>query len=175
MTIIAVSPGEMAADSFAFANYVGYPIAPGRKKIIRCEHGLVGMAGNGPELQVVREWIERGMPWTDLPQLSDKEEDGIGVLWLKTDGTLWHFNQKFRPYEVSIPWSIGQEHASHMAEGAMLAGKTAGEALALVVPYCTHVGGPIQVERLAPVGNPDSIIEIRYGEQAPVLCRLIPA
>lgn len=149
MTIIAVSPGEMAADSWAFASYVGYPKADGHEKIIRCAQGLVGTAGNGPTLFATREWIKAGMDWDTLPKWEDSEDERISVIWMKPDGTLWHFTTKmWLPYPVSIPWSIGQEHACHMAEGAMLAGKSAGEALRLIVPYCTHVGGPIQVERI---------------------------
>ena len=139
----------MAADSWSFANYVGYPKSDGHKKIIRTDAGLLGSAGNGPQLFAVREWIKGGMDWSNKPDFADSGEDRVSVLWLKLDGSLWHFTTKaWLPYPVSIPYSIGQEHACHMAEGAILAGKTAGEALALIVPRCTHVGGEIQVERL---------------------------
>lgn len=169
MTIIAVSAGEMAADSWAFASYVGYPKADGYSKIIRTPNGLFGSAGSGPQLFAVREWIRNGMDLAEKPDFADSDDDRVSILWLKNDGTLWHFTTKaWLPYPVSIPYSIGQEHACHMAEGAILAGKTAGEALELIVPRCTHTGGPIQVERLNQVCEPGEIIEVdgealRYG------------
>lgn len=148
MTIVAVTAGEMAADSWAFSSYIGYPKVDGHPKIIRFDGELVGSAGNGPQLYALRQWVRAGMNFDNHPEFGDKEDDGISVLWLRRDGTLWHFTQKFMIYPISIPYCVGQEHACHMAEGAILAGKSAGEALSLIVPRCQFTGGPIQVERL---------------------------
>jgi hypothetical protein len=152
MTIIVVQGRTMAADSFSFRGGVGYPCA--QPKIVRAPDGsLVGSAGSFPDIDLLKKWVIDGMDWSKPPTFAydkDNDDNSIDNLWLRSTGELLRFGPAMKPYAISNPATVGINDACTLAEGMMMAGRSVEMAVAAVCERCAYVGGPIQVERLAP-------------------------
>jgi hypothetical protein len=155
MTIILVKAEIMVADGMTVAGGKTDRCTMLDPKIVRLPDGsLVGAAGGSQDCWQFAEWCRAGMPKGSLPEFEksedNKDANEIDWLWLKTDGTLWRGHKSLLPYPVPSPYTIGCSTACYMAEGAMLTGLSAEEAVRLILPHCRNIGEPIQVERLHP-------------------------
>jgi hypothetical protein len=158
MTVVAVKDNIMAADGAVVSGSQVAPLSPLDQKIVRLPDGsLVGAAGSARECWQLAVWCRAGMPADHRPVFScmdaDKDE-AVDWLWLKMDGSLWRGGPELRPYPVSQPYTIGCYAAGLMAHGAMIAGKSAEDAVRVIIPHCRNVGLPVQVEALAPLVEP---------------------
>lgn len=152
MTIIAIKDRIMAADSWTFSAGVGSPAA--LPKITRALDGsLVGASGGCIATELFRDWVHAGMNFTDVPKLEPDDDDPynkdrIAWLWLKPDGGTRYGDHRFRTHPISTPGTVGMESACLVAEGAMIAGASAEEAVRIAISRCVFVGGEPQVEHL---------------------------
>jgi hypothetical protein len=150
MTIIAVKDNIMAADSFTYRGTVGYPLPKERRKIRRnLKNDLLGFAGNHEEITKTIAWLGKEMHFERPPAgIHEAEDDALDVLWLRHGYGLWRFTKAFVPYPVPQPFAIGIWEAVVLCDGAMLAGATAAEAVALAIERVAYCGGEVQVETL---------------------------
>ena len=145
MTIVAVSGRQMAADSWEFADHIGFPV--GFPKIVRAPDGsLIGGSGGSMGCYELYKWVLAGMPEDKTPELPDDEP--LTWLWLKTDGSLWMGQETFSPWPIHSPNCIGQENPGSMVLAALNAGQDLFTATEFAVARCNKVGGPIQLESL---------------------------
>jgi hypothetical protein len=141
MTVIAYRAGVMAADT---ASWVG-DVSVGRTvKIIRLREGGL-FAGSG-----ARVFIDTWVDWKNgdvgaPPPAVDKDED-FGGIWVKADG-VWVVDKSYREYRHDAEFYALGAHADFLY-GAMAAGSSAEEAVALAIRYCAFARGEVQVECL---------------------------
>jgi len=144
MSIVAYKAGEMAADSCSFSGGRRYPSEP---KIVKSDLGLFGTVGRNSDGYLARGWFRSGMP-TERPEFSDEKDDELHIMWVKPDGTVWWADKCLSFTPMPWPTSIGNSTAIYFVEAAMLAGMTAGDAVALGIQHCVWIGGAVQVERI---------------------------
>ncbi len=135
MTTIAYRSGILAADSGVYMNNA---LIGSYTKIVRNKHGLMGgAAGNISDIQSFHKWIMGGAKG-DLPFF----DDTTGLL-VTTDGKveLIHLGQRSPVQSPFIAIGSGLE----VAMGAMCAGASAEEAVAIAIRIHAHSDGPITV------------------------------
>jgi len=146
MTIIAVKDDVMAADSVANAGGRLYPVLV--PKIARGPNGIAGATGSTSDCVAFLAWFAAG-ECGDKPAYTGAGDEEMQAIVLRPDGTLWRYGAKELPFQVTNPYAVGGGYAWSFCEGAMLAGKSAEEAVALTIEHFSTVGGKVQVERLA--------------------------
>ena len=147
MTVIAYKNREMAADTGMWngSREVPSPFP----KITRGKDGsLWALTGKAHDSWFLREWVLAGMDADKPPAFEGKNDDTPSVMLVKPDGTLWsaHGSWRFTPSAGQGCW--GYDDASHFCEGAMEAGLSAGEAVALTIKHHIYAGGEVHVERI---------------------------
>lgn len=146
MTVVAFKDGVMAADTCSYASHLRYRAM--EPKILRCDLGLIGVAGRSSDAAFVRAWFAAGMGREDRPPDLDDKDDPVGILWAKPDGTLWWGDHRLLFHEISTPATCGESSACIFAEGAMAAGLSADAAVRLAIKHCLYAAGDVQVENL---------------------------
>lgn len=147
MTVIVYDGRELAADSGAWSSVsqqkVPFP------KITRAPDGsLVAMAGKLSDAWWLREWVLSGMSPGTPPEFQGKDDEAPYIALVKPDGTMWFAKGNVRFSPMPFPAAVGAETPCAFCEGAMAAGASAGEAVALAAVNCEAVLGPVQIERL---------------------------
>lgn len=138
MTTIATDGKSMAGDGLAT-----------RRDMITCETAikvhrladgsLFGGAGDKPELAALRAWIDGGEKGP-----RPKAKDMVALV-LKPSGELWYYTESAgAPTEVPNAVGSGEE----LAIGAMEAGASPEEAVAIAARRNTATGGKITVLEL---------------------------
>ena len=175
MTIIAIKNGVMVADSFV--NVIGRMYSGAEPKIKRGPGGLIGIAGSVVDLHLVGEWFARGEVATARPDDLKSDDDAIEALILRPDGSVLWMDQRLLPVPTTQT-TVGYKVACDFCEGAMAAGLSAEDAVALTIRHCAYVGGPLQVEPLSvepaaePAFSPDQ--ESRSVREALSVARRLP-
>jgi hypothetical protein len=175
MTIIAIKNGIMVADSFV--NVIGRLYPGAEAKIKRGPGGLIGIAGSVVDLHLVGEWFARGEVATARPNDLKSDDDAIEALILRPDGSVLWMDQRLLPVPTTQT-TVGYKVACDFCEGAMAAGLSAEDAVALTIRHCAYVGGPLQVEPLTvepaaePASSPDH--ESRSVRDALAVARRFP-
>ncbi|HTI81743.1 MAG TPA: hypothetical protein VL614_14945 [Acetobacteraceae bacterium] len=147
MTIIVAHNGTMVADSAAVASGRIFPC--GSPKIKRTRNGgLVACCGSEDDCFVFAEWAVAGFPEDAKPTLT-AGPDGFMALHMRPDGSVWNFYSVHRSAPTQQPAYIGETTACSVVCGAMAAGASAEEAVAIAIKHTVWIGGPIQVERLS--------------------------
>lgn len=146
MTIIAVKAGVMAADSES-VDKSGLRSPMPFPKIFRGPGGLVGMTGTLADIWRIGKWFESGEPQQKPGNLKEGDE-GVGIIILRPDGVVWHGDERLDFWPGENPSTTGLSTACYFCEGAMAAGMSAEEAVRLTIGRVSHIGGPVQVERL---------------------------
>ena len=147
MTTIAYDGFDLASDSqltsdsikcYNSQKFYRIPSVEGKQA------GWLGIAGVVHIQQKLIDWCVRGC-------LDDCELDGnseIEAILIYDDGSFLILEgegeDKVRWTGWSTPWAIGS--GGKFAIGAMLAGKTAGQAVKLAATVDTYTGGPIKVQ-----------------------------
>lgn len=109
-------------------------------KVHRLSDGrIAGIAGSAFNVIPFVEWLENG---GDCPELSE----GFDALVLHPDGKCWAYNEKGRFIPEPAPTAVGS--GREIAIGAMLAGASAREAVAIAATRDNGTGGAIVEERL---------------------------
>lgn len=135
MTTIATDGKTMAADSRGCANSV---IRSDREqKIRRLKDGrIVGFSGTAAAARTYLNWLEDG---GEMP----KVDDGFSALVLSMDGTVQvHCNDEM-PDDADLPAVLGS--GGLLALGAMLAGASPEQAVAIAAQRDPFTGGEIRV------------------------------
>lgn len=142
MTCIATDGRSMAADGRAL---IGELITTDErvKTLTTTDGSIVGVAGDATSGALVREWFEKGEDRACIPAVKPGEEPGspFEALVLRPDGRVELFDWNFTPTLMALPAAIGS--GREVAIGAMMAGKTPAEAVALVCQRVASVGGKI--------------------------------
>ena len=148
MTLIAVSGNLMAADSWTWADDIGYPAK--EPKICRAPDGsLVAGCGYTADCYALREWTLAGMDFKNPPAVRDEDSDQELIwLWLRPGGRVYHLSSKFVPVEMAGPIAIGWSSAASMVIGALLHNVPIVSAMRTAILRCPYVGGEVQVERV---------------------------
>lgn len=152
MTIIAYKDGVMAADSGCWSSgreqIVPFP------KITRAPDGsLLGLAGKLHDSWLLRQWVLAGMPQDAKPEFKGRREptdDEPYILMAKPDGSLWFATGDLVFAPDPQPSATGAGPACNFCEGAMEAGMTAGDAVALAIRHFEGAGGTVQIEKIDP-------------------------
>lgn len=139
MTCIATDGKTMAADGYCTGN----GIIHGRsvRKVHRLKDGRIcGIAGSSYAHVAFIPWLESGGESPDVPE-------DFEALVLHPDGRCQSFNHKCLGIDQETPAVSGSGGA--LALGAMLAGATPAQAVAIACERDTGCGGTITVEALA--------------------------
>jgi hypothetical protein len=153
MTIIAYKDGILAADGGMWNE--GHEVATPFPKITRGSDGsLWAIAGKVHNAWFLRDWVERGMDHDQPPPFDHNDRDDYpNVIWVKPDGSMWaaHGEWRFaflgRRGSDAAEGCWGEGNASAFCEGAMAAGLSAAEAVALTIRQHVWASGAVQVER----------------------------
>lgn len=137
MTTIATDGRSMAADSLVTSGgeRVGFTV-----KVQKTRDGTVfGSCGPSVDCSLFADWMHGDI---EKPELSDD----FSALVLEPDGQLRYFCKKLHPVEFVVPQAIGS--GADFAIGAMLAGMTPEEAVAIAMERDTCSGGMVHSEHL---------------------------
>jgi hypothetical protein len=143
VTAIAYRDGVMAADT---ACYAGGTLQGFTTKISRAPDGaLAGVAGNTTIChEFLTLWREGKITPDWRPTIVGDAQ--FGALVAAPDGAVYEIDETGRhPYRSPF-YAEGSAHPTLI--GAMAAGASAEEAVAIAIKYDAHCGGDIQVERL---------------------------
>ncbi len=133
MTTIAYDGEMIAADSQASGDHIRMV-----KKIYHWEGSFFGCCGYHQQALAFKEWISSGK---DKPTRGDMDE--FHSLFINTKGKCLRYDSMLIPYEADPPFAIGS--GCDFAMGAMLAGKTAEEAVEIAKKLDPYTGGDVQV------------------------------
>lgn len=150
MTCIATDGKTMAADSRStIDDLIATDTA---EKLVRGKDGAVlGVSGDRGACTLVRQWFVEGASMDVLPALKpspDGESPFVGLI-LRPDGTVEGIDHHFAFMPRTTPTAIGS--GGQVALGAMLAGRTPKEAVAIAAGQITSVGG--RVHDMRPVDS----------------------
>lgn len=140
MTVIAYRDGVLAADSAFVQEDMMWGTA---EKIWRRDDGaLIGGHGSAGYCEQFRSWAMAGEDG-DPPE-SDKGEEGYscGLIVRPTGEVEIHTPHGVLPFSGPY-YAMGS--GSALALGAMAAGMTAAEAVAVACDHCVWCGGPVTV------------------------------
>lgn len=141
MTTIATDGRSMAADGLV-RDHCDVIVNTAYKKVHRLGDGrIVGGAGSSFDIASWVAWVVAGKHG-DCPI----QDDRFGALILNTDGTVFWVDHKGREVLTPTPCSVGSGH--EIAIGALDAGATPGEAVAIACRRDIHSGGEIMEEWL---------------------------
>lgn len=138
MTTIAYRDGVLAADSQATA---GGKFEGSVVKIAKRGQCLAAVCGLAPQARAFLDWFRAGMTG-DCPYLGDKDDCAWGFIYTPTNRVLWF--KPGGPEDFHSPiHSTGS--GAEIALGAMHAGATPQEAVAIAAKIDIHTGGQIRV------------------------------
>ena len=106
-------------------------------KVTRIRGALVGCAGDVAEIMKFKAWYANPL----LPFPGTKE---IEVLVVEPNGKVYTYGDNPTKIEISAPCAIGS--GGSIALGAIVAGKTAKEAVEIAATQDIYTGGTIWVE-----------------------------
>lgn len=139
MTTVITDGKSMAADGLSH-DRAGTVCQVECEKIRRLADGrIVGLAGTPFDLDAFCKWLEDG---GDMPQV---EEDFDGLV-LERDGQAYAYNRHGRRTHQLLPAGVGS--GMDLAIGAVMAGATVEEAVAISIQRHTGSGGKIKVLHL---------------------------
>jgi ATP-dependent protease HslVU (ClpYQ) peptidase subunit len=135
MTTIACDGKSMAGDGLVTSG--GTVFGEAFVKVARLKDGrLAGASGSAFFIQPFWDWLESG---GEFPQLGDDE--GFDGIVLHTNGSCQSYDNKGRCIPEEVPTAVGS--GRELAIGAMCAGATAEEAVAISCKRDTCTGGKI--------------------------------
>lgn len=138
MTVIACKDGLMAADSGVWHGEVWMPC---KTKLRRLPDGsIVGAAGWKPVFEEWISWYEAGADPGKQPP-APKDDNDLDVIILNPDRTIW--NMGFgKLWRNEWPIAAAGSH-SEFVLGALLAGMSAPDAVALAIAHLSRARGPM--------------------------------
>lgn len=144
MTTIAYKSGVMAADSGNWLGNVAY--RTGNKLAVGPDGSLHGVTGNAAEGCTYLRWVTYGMKGAaPKPEETDRKEGRSSFMALVVlpdqRVRLWTAHG-FEEHECPVYFAIGA--GSEMAVGAMAAGASAEEAVAIVADNCEYARLPVR-------------------------------
>jgi len=143
MTTIAYKSGVIAADRRVSLDYL---YTSGPTKIARKVFGqgqlivLCSGAGNGPNMEIWKDWVLAGSQMEDRPSSLSHEQEYVAGLEIrlypgKDPQILYHGQLGYR--EITSPfWAIGS--GKDLAIGAMAMGATAIQAVQIAYHFDPH-------------------------------------
>lgn len=144
MTVIATDGKVIAADSRTCSGDL--VLNDATRKLVRCKDGSVaGVAGEATSCALVREWLVAGEDMSAIPDhpRHPDEEGGsrFKALILRPGGRLQFMDAAFTAIDAQPPFAIGS--GGDVALGAMLAGKSAEQAVKIAMRSVTSCGGSL--------------------------------
>lgn len=142
MTIIATKSGIMACDTAGFIGSLRTRVM--QPKIVQRRDGaIIGCSGRTTSCLKTQLWFLEGCPRDRLPELPTQEEDELGYLILYNTGRVFMGQARFDEWEMEPTAATGVNSGMYMAMGAMLAGRSAREAVQIVIDNNDCVGGTV--------------------------------
>jgi ATP-dependent protease HslVU (ClpYQ) peptidase subunit len=139
VTTIATDGKSMAGDGLVTGNGLKHSMAC--RKVFRLADGrIAGFCGSSYNVPPFLAWLEHG---GDKPDISDDFE----ALVIHHDGRCLSYNSKAVGIEQEVPAVAGSGGA--VALGAMLAGASPGQAVAIAAQRDMCTGGTVFIEALA--------------------------
>jgi hypothetical protein len=140
VTTVATDGRTMAADGMS-RDRGGLICSLDCPKMRRLGDGrIVGMAGTPYDLDAFCDWLEKG---GDIPEF---DPDNFDPLVLETDGSAWSYNHRGRRSRQLLPTGVGS--GINLAVGAMEAGASPEEAVAIAIRRHNESGGTVTVLHL---------------------------
>ncbi len=134
MTTIAYDGEMIAADTMSVGDFSGY-----WKKILVYENHIIGCCHEIQQAELFNKWLKNQDG--DKPSPSDME--GFTAIFIEENGKCFKYQSLLVPFEVRVPQAIGS--GCEFAMGAMIAGKTAKEAVEIAIELDPYSGGDVQV------------------------------
>lgn len=138
MTTIATDGISMAGDTLMSAS--GHVFGQVLKVHRAPDDRIYGCCGSSADCQKFERWMRSGQ---DYP----KQHESFAALILNRDGTIDWIDEDGELVRVVAPAAIGSGH--HYAIGAMGAGASPEQALAIAMRFDRNTGGEITVEHIA--------------------------
>ena len=139
MTTIAWDGKALAADKLASSSSGNLHVT----KIRRLSDGrLVGGSGDAVLVFLFMDWLEAGSP-LPRPTWSDEEEK-ICIIEVMPGGQVYR-HEAFGRYPIACPCQASTGTGAAFARGAMAAGKSAAEAVAIANELDCYSGGGVDV------------------------------
>ena len=143
MTIIAYRDGIIAADTAVFGNddvYVGDII-----KIEKHRNGsLVGASGGSTLCRIYKEWFHAA----EIHDEFKDSEEGFTGLIIQTDSRILKIHGPHKKFTTLDAPFIAIGAGKNLATGAMAAGASAKEAVAIAIKYHGFCAGDITTLKL---------------------------
>lgn len=137
MTTIAVKDGVMASDGRVSGSQIW---AETDRKIFRIRRMLVGLAGDAVGCNKLLQWLHDG------GEGQAPKAPNTSTLLVHCDGTVWAMDDGKDAVRIEAPTAIGS--GAQFAIGAMLAGKSAAQAVRIAMKRDPNTGGRIRTLRL---------------------------
>lgn len=142
MTIVCIKDGIIASDSLVSQGDI--KLGEGQK-IFNLDDYIVGIAGTYSQALLFVQWLADGKP-EKLPDI-EGEKNFDCLVYSKVDKRVYFFTNGFTgDYIKSKNYAIGC--GMDLALGAMEAGATAEQAVAIAIKRSTNCGGKIQSIKL---------------------------
>jgi hypothetical protein len=157
MTTIATDGKTIAADG---QNTSGWEIVDLQYEKIRAVNGSVyATSGDAGMLDPLIAWSEAGAAAKDVPQ---KYGDGWSFLVISREGRKLYTSGC--PYPTPVPKEFTLGSGGDYARGAMRAGKSPAEAVAIAIELDAASGGTIRVIDIAEVlGTTPVVVTLGFG------------
>lgn len=140
MTVIVYRAGVMAADTAVWCDQI---VVEHVIKIVRLPDGsLFGCSGRVCDAQAFADWL---MGKGERPPAAEKGY--FSGLIVAPDGSVRRVEWDMRPFDLAGPYHTCGSHCEFL-HGALAAGATAEEAVALAIRYGDSAAGEVRVERL---------------------------
>lgn len=153
MTTIAITSTDIAADGMRTWGDEIRGLAFEKLRIDREHKRIYGFTGTCALIDVMIKWHQDGANAESLPKQPTSDDHSWTLVVVDAQGV--HKYTSTCPYVESFDAPIGFGAGGEMALGAMLAGKSAREAVEIVAGQCNHTGGRIQSINIASVvGEP---------------------
>mgnify|MGYP001582045926 CR=1 FL=1 len=158
MTVIAVDQTSVAADGLDVCD--GIIVGRNAEKIrVVNGFGIYAMTGVAPLWEPLIAWHCKGAKPEDVPKIAEGETWTFIAI---TKGGIHQYHENCAyPDRIEPPWAWGANN--EIALGAMYAGKTAAEAVALVCERTINCGGKIQVVHMSEALGLTYKLKVRAG------------
>lgn len=149
MTTVAITSTDIAADGMRTWGGEVRGLAHDKMRIDREENRIYAFTGPTPLFDRMVKWHKDG---ADAEMLSAKcTSEDLQWTLIVVDAEGIHKYSYSCPYKETFDPPIGFGAGGEIALGAMLAGKSAREAVEIVAGQCNHTGGKIQSINIASV------------------------
>jgi len=142
MTTIATDGKTIASDSYITSDIL---VSRNTVKVFRIGDEYVGCRGDCDVGDAYMDWLRKGAKPKEKPKI-EGEDIEFDAVHLNAKGEVFCVDGvNFAKFQVDVPYATGS--GGPIALGAMLAGKSPEEAVAIAITVDIHSGGKVNVLR----------------------------